>query len=222
MAIYQYPVTNKFQARAVTEPTFSPGAELFDEDLYVNLDEVRSTEFSESIKYWLSIDEQSQQLQDTTNDYVQIIVSGHRGCGKTTELTKLHKFLNHPQRYLSLFLSIEQETNNDSFQPDDFFVWFILKLVKAIDDYNILTSNSALHELAKQLLSDKEIERELKDSFDTDLTTEGGIETPGFFSWLKFNLTAKAVLSSTNQTSTKIREEVRRNTQVVVRQINAA
>jgi energy-coupling factor transporter ATP-binding protein EcfA2 len=220
MATYQYPVTNKFQARAVTEPIFSPGAELFEEDLYVDLDAVRSTEFVGDICYALNIDPLSGQMETTTADYVQILVSGHRGCGKTTELTKLNRYLNHPDRYFSVFLSVEQETNNDSFQPDDFFVWFILKLVEAIDNSGIDAGKAALNELAKQLLSDKEIEKELKTSFDTDLTGEAGVETPGFFTWLKFKLAAKAVLSSTNNTSTKIREEVRRNTQVVVRQIN--
>jgi predicted AAA+ superfamily ATPase len=32
-----------------------------------------------------------------TNDYEVILISGHRGCGKTSDLKKLHSKLNKPE-----------------------------------------------------------------------------------------------------------------------------
>jgi hypothetical protein len=219
MAHYTYPVTNPFQARTVTEPDFEPN--LFKDNLYVNLDEVRGVDFVQDIRFTLNIDQASDCLYDVTDDYVKIIFSGHRGCGKTTELKRLHHNLNHPKRYFSIFLSIEEEMEYGSFQPEDFFVWIILKLVDAIHIEEIDVSITALDELAQQLLSDKIIEHELKNSFQTELGIDAGSGV-NFFDWLKFKAIAKAVFAGSNQTSTKIREEVRRNTLDVINKINLA
>lgn len=219
MATYTYPVTNPFQARTVTEPDFEPN--LFKENLYVNLDEVRGEDFIQDIRFTLNIDQTDDRLYEPTDDYVKIIFSGHRGCGKTTELKRLHDRFNHPDRYFSIFLSIEEEMEYGSFQPEDFFVWIILKLVEAVHQQGIPVGTTALNDLAKQLLSDKVIEQELKNSFQTELglDTDAGINILG---WFKFKAIAKAVFAGTNETSTKIREEVRRNTLDVIDKINQA
>lgn len=219
MATYQYPVTNPFQARTVTEPDFEP--DLFREHLYVNLDTVRGEEYIQDIEFTLNIDQTDNRLYDVTDDYVKIIFSGHRGCGKTTELKRLHHKFNHPDRYFSIFLSIEEEMEYGSFQPEDFFVWIILKLVEAIEQQEISAGITALNELARQLLSHEIIEKELKKSFQTELGLDagGGVD---LFGWFKFKAIAKSVFAGTNQTSTKIREEVRRNTIDVINKINAA
>lgn len=217
MSRYQYPVTNKYEARIVTEPDFEP--DLFKEHLYVNLDEVRGTDFRDSVFFSLAVEE--GRLAYPTSDYLKIICSGHRGCGKTTELERLHRDLNHPDRYFSIFLSIEEEMEFGSFQPEDIFVWIILKLVGAIQEHTIPMGKGDFNDLARQLLSDKAIEREMASSFETELGTEGeaGVD---FFGWLKLKAVAKAVFASKNETSTKIREEVRRNTLAIIQKINAA
>lgn len=201
----------------VTEPDFEP--DLFEEKLYVNLDEVRGKEFRDGVFFSLAVEE--EHLAYPTSDYLKIICSGHRGCGKTTELKRLQRELNHPNRYFSIFLSIEEEMEFGAFHPEDIFVWIILKLVGAIQEYDIPTSKRDFNDLARQLLSDKAIEQELKNSFETELGSEGeaGID---FFGWLKLKAVAKAVFASHNETSTKIREEVRRNTLAIILKINAA
>lgn len=217
MATYKYPVTNKFQARAVTEPDFEP--DLFADNLYVNLDEVRGNEFIQNIYFSLGINTETESLESVTDDYVKIIGSGHRGCGKTTELKKLHRYLNHPDRYFSVFLSIEEEMEYGAFQPEDLFIWIILTLVDAVNQRDIRIKTTALDQLATQLLSDKSIEKELKKSFQTELSAEAEAGF-GFFKWLSFKTVAKAVFAGTNDTSTKIRTEVRRNTKAVIEQLN--
>lgn len=217
MARYHYPVTNKYEARIVTEP--DRDEDLFEENLYVNLDEVRGDEFRNSVFYSLAIED--DKLAYLTDDYVKIICSGHRGCGKSTELKRLHTYLNAPPRYFSILLSIEEEMDYGSLQPEDIFVWIILKLVEAIKEHNIPIGKADFDDLAHQLLADKAIEKELKQTFQTDLSAEtgGGLN---FLGLVHLKAIAKAVFSGSNTTSTKIREEVRKNTLAIVLKINAA
>ncbi len=221
MSLYSYPVVSKQQARIVTQPDFEPDPDQFTEHLYVNLDEVRPEDFRQDVLFTLGIEEGGDALgtlAEVTNDYTTIIVSGHRGCGKTTELRRLHRQLDDPTRYCSVFLSIEEEMEYGSFQPEDLFVWMIIKLAQTVEERRLPTSRAALEQLARQLLTDKVIEEEMRQSFETELSAEG--ESGFDFWWVKFAAKAKAVFAGTNQTSTKIRENVRRNTLAVIDQIN--
>ena len=215
MARYQYPVTNKHEGRIVTEPDREE--DLFEENLYVDFDEVRGEEFRESIFYALSIED--DRLAYLTDDYVKIICSGHRGCGKSTELQRLHRYLDAPPRYFSILLSIEQEMDYGTLEPEDIFVWIILKLVEAIKEHDIATGRADFDDLALQLVSDKTIERELSQTFATEASVEAG---GGFDFLVRLKTIAKAVFSGKNSTSTKIREEVRKNTLAIIQKINAA
>jgi len=223
MATYTYPVTNKFEARRVTEPEFEP--DLFADDLYVDLDLVRGNEFRQDIAFNLSISDgptiRESRLAYQSDDYVKIIFSGHRGCGKTTELKRLHDDLNDPSRYATIYFSIEDETIYEGFQPTDLFVWIIVKLVQFLEAQGIRAGASVLKRLRKQLLTDVIIEDEVRESSELTLSTEvgGGFD---FFGWLNFGARAKAVMADNNQISTKIREQVRQNTLPIIYEINAA
>lgn len=221
MPTYSYPVSEKQQARTVTEPRFEP--ELFGDEhqLYVNFDEVRDTEFASKVCFPFGIDEDTNRLETPTDDYVKIICSGHLGCGKTTELKRLHSELNHADRYFSIFLSIEEETEYGSFQPEDLFVWILLKLVEAIEEHQIPTGRTDFDLLAHQLLSTESIEKETTRKLGGEVSAEtgGGFD---FFGLLKLKTDAKATLASENATSRKIREEVRKNPLAIIRKINAA
>ena len=146
MARYDYPVTNPYEAREVTEADFDQEIDLFEEGLYVNLDKVRGEQFRKKIFFTLGI--KDGRLVYPNRDYLKIICSGHRGCGKTTELKRLHADLNHADRYLSVFLSIEEEMEFGAFQPEDIFVWIILKLVNAIKDYDLEAGTADFDDLA--------------------------------------------------------------------------
>ena len=221
MPAYSYPVSSKQQARTVTEPRFEP--ELFgnEQQLYVNFDAVRDTEFQSKVFFPLGIDADSNRLEEPTDDYIKIICSGHLGCGKTTELKRLHNELNHADRYFSIFLSIEEETEYGSFQPEDLFVWILLKLVEAIEESGIPTGRTDFDSLGRQLLSSESIETEKTRKTGGELSAEtgGGFD---FLGLLKLKTEAKATLASENATSKKIREEVRKNALVIIRKINAA
>jgi hypothetical protein len=129
MSKFNYPVSDPFKARAVTEPTFE--ANIFTSNLYVNLDNTRGKEYLAKIKFDLGIgDDGSFHL---TEEYVKLIFSGHIGSGKTIELKRLHHELNNPDKYFSIFISIEEELEISRFEPEDFYVLCELRVkIRAI------------------------------------------------------------------------------------------
>ncbi len=78
---YNFPVTNKFEARAVTELNFE-----IDHRVYIDLDAVRGKDYLDQIKFNLNIDE--NRLREPTDTFTKIIFSGHRGTGKSLELKR--------------------------------------------------------------------------------------------------------------------------------------
>jgi len=83
----------------------------------------------------------------------------------------------------------------------------------------VLTGTSDFEALARQLRSSESIETETTHKLSGQASAEAG---GGFNFLVKLQGEAKAVLSSENATSKKIREEVRKNPLAIVRQINAA
>lgn len=111
---YAFPVTDKFQAREVTELDFT--IEPTDKKVYVNLDSVRDKSYLGQIKYNLNIED--DQLQRITKTFHKIIFSGHRGSGKSIELKRFHHGINNKACYLSVHIDIEQEMEVGGFQPE--------------------------------------------------------------------------------------------------------
>jgi hypothetical protein len=77
-SLYQFPVSKPVHAMKVTSPDFQ--VDLLENNLYINFDEVRSTDAIDGIKTTLGIIKNELTV---TNDYEVILISGHRGCGKT-------------------------------------------------------------------------------------------------------------------------------------------
>jgi len=127
---YEFPAKNKFHARSVTELDFE--IDPMDSDIYVNLDMVRGKDYIEEIKYNLNIDE--EKLQVTTDSFIKIIFSGHRGSGKTVELQRFQKNIDDSVRYFSVFIRIEKELEVASFQPEDLFIILMIKLIEKIHE----------------------------------------------------------------------------------------
>jgi GTPase SAR1 family protein len=219
---YQYPITNKFKARSVTEPDFNPDSKVFDETLYVNLDAVRGTEYLDQLKYNLFIDKETNKLSEIDdNDYVKIIFSGHRGCGKTTELKRLNKELSSPEKYFTVFIAIEEETEISRFQPEDFYLLLIMRLVDELNEAGVMPPNSELGTLANQLLSKTEVVTELKELYGIEVSAEGSVGVD-IWGWLKLKAGFKNVFSSQNESSEIIRREIKQNTLDIIQKFNVA
>lgn len=216
----EYPVIDKFLARQITELDFEIEPEN-EAALYVHLDSVRPADCFEDIKFILNIDPSTGQLSKLTDSYAKIIFSGHRGCGKSTELHRFQSNVNDPSRYCSIFIDMEKEVEITTFEPEDLFITLIFKLVERLEQESLEIKTAQLGDLLKEWLSDTEIQRELKTSYNLDIASE--IEAgAGFLGFLKLKSSLKALFSSSSSTVKKIRETVRKNPHSLIDRFNLA
>lgn len=211
---YNFPVINKFEARAVTELDF----EIDSMDcIYVDLDAVRGKDYLDQINFNLNIDE--NRLRETTDTFTKIIFSGHRGTGKSLELKRFQRYINHPDRYFSILIEIEKESAG--FQSEDIFIILIAKLIEKIDEKNIDFNSEFLNDILKEWLSEEAIQKELKDNFKIDVSGEVA-SGASFFGFLKLKNSLKAVFSSESNTCRTIRQIIRKNPLRLIDRFNSA
>ncbi len=215
MKKYDFPVKNKFHARAVIELDYEIDP-ISSDALYVDLDEVRGREYLDRMRFNLNID--NDRLEELSDFYTKIIFSGHKGTGKSLELKKFHHYLNNPQRYFSIFIELEKELEIATFQPEDIFVLLIVKVIEAANEKEVDLNLEYLDDLVKDWLANTEIKEELKDSYKLDIGSEAEIGASVFFVKLKSRL--KAVYSSESKTSREIRQKIKRNPLDLINRFN--
>ncbi len=214
MSNFQYPVSTAREALSVTAPMFD--ADIFKNKLFVDLDEVRGGDFIEQITYRLGMEPDGFM---PTNDYIKILFSGHIGCGKTVELMRLHRDLDMPTKYLSIFISVEDELVYSRFEPEDFYVLLITKLVQELKKRGITKDTASLERLANLILSSEEVEEIDKESLKDEVSAEAGIGV-SFLNFLKLGLNLKTTLANESESSKKIRREVRSNLLHIIQVFN--
>jgi len=212
---YTYPVKNKFHARSVTELDFEINP--MNPDVYVNLDAVRGKEHIEEIKFNLNID--NDKLEITTDSFVKIIFSGHRGCGKTLELQRFQNYIDDPSRYFSIFVRIEKEAEVGSFKSEDLFIILITTLIENIYEHQIDFNSSYLKEIQREWLSKADIVNELKTNFGVDVNAEAGAGV-SFWGILKLKSALKTIFSSESKTIKTIRETINKNPISLIEKFN--
>src|ERR1022692_2432427 len=214
----EFPIKNKFKAREVTEPDYD--ADLFGEHLYVNLDSVRGTEFMDDIKFSLNIEADKIVLNEPTDDYIKILFSGHRGSGKTTELKRLHREINKPDCYYSVFIELQEETVISSFQPEDLYILIITKLIERLYESGISIESEILNGLAEELAAESDVkEKDSKQKSGYGGEGKAGFSA-GFLKFLSFGANFKASFSSENETSTKSRTVIKKNPLDIIRRFS--
>jgi len=202
---YQFPETNKFKAREVLEVDFDV-RKYERSNLYVPLDQARGTEYRDELLYLLGVEQ--DELKDTTPSYLKVIFSGHRGCGKSLELYRIHQYLLHPDRYQSVFIDMEREIEIARFEPEDFFVTLISKLVELCRNNGIDADLKALDRLASEWVSEEEIKREF--SSDRVLSAEASAKAGfSFWKWLSLDVGVKSFFTGKTSTSRVLREKIK-------------
>ena len=210
-----FPTTDRFLARTVTELDFDLKHDIQELGLYVNLSDVRSNAFREDIMYQLSVE--NSVLVNLTDDYQKILFSGHKGCGKTTELKRLHEDLNNPNAYLSILVELEKETYLSQLEPEDIFVLLLLKVVEELDERDAKFSSKELEELAKEWLSDEEIINEVYSHSGRE--RQVGVETP-LSELLALKVGIKSMWAAGSKTTKAIRTKVKQNPTELIDRFN--
>jgi energy-coupling factor transporter ATP-binding protein EcfA2 len=213
-SLYHFPVSNPVYAMKVTSPNFK--VDLFEQNLYVNLDELRAEDTIKSIKTDLGIINNELTI---TNDYEAILLSGHRGCGKTSELKKLHNEINSTDKYVSIFISVEEELEYDTFSQPKLYFLLLSKLVERMQKAGISADITSLNELTKILTQEKKLETTQTDKKELEAHIEknAGIS---FWSFLKVEGGLKASWSKDKEMVTKVTHNIELNFVEFVQKIN--
>ncbi len=213
--LYKFPVQDGFDVRDVTELDFDI-VPFFDE-LYINLDSIRGTQYRDDLDFQLNI--RNNQLTQRTRSYTKIVFSGHKGSGKTIELGKYHKEINHPDRYFSIFIQLENETNLARFEPEDLFVMLIAKLIERCKKDRISIKDDYLDNIAEEWIQDVDLKTEVTDVFKHELNAKAGFGFK-FFDFFNVGTGFKTVFGGESKTAKIIRRKVKQNTLGLIAQFN--
>lgn len=228
-AKYTFPEKNAFKAREALDTDFDIDAH--DPNLYVDLDAIRilsdEADYKENLYFMLNIDPDSRTLDTTANDYSKILFLGHRGCGKTTELRRIHHFLNDPKRYFAILIETEKELEINRMQSEDFYVIMVIKIIRQLKEAGLEEATSCFDDLLKEWLTEKEVQEEISNTRGVEGSAAVKADTDGNFllkalSILKFEAEIKGALARENKTTTTIRTKIKKNLPDFVTKFNYA
>jgi Cdc6-like AAA superfamily ATPase len=169
---------------------------------YLPLLEARKTEAIYQVGQILE-----QQLPE---EFSTILFTGHRGCGKSTELRRIEQ--QWQDEYLTVFLNIENETDiNDVFYID-IYLMIIRQVEYNLRKLGIKFDGALLAEFEKWF---KEITTESEETVNRSINTEAEVSLKGevpFIAKLLFKLTSQ-IRNSTSDKKVirdKLNQEVTR------------
>lgn len=216
---YNFPVKTFFEAARLTDPNFD--ITNYWNDLYVGLDSVRSGEQFNRMRFDLGLDD-SNNLVNLTDDYIKIMFAGHVGCGKSTELYRLNNEINHKDGYFTIFLDFQEQTDINYFEAEDFYVMLISAFMQRLAEEKDIEWNTHtwdLNSLAFDWIDEKEIKKELENSFGFEATAEASAGF-SFWQWLSVKSGFKALFSSKSKTVEAIRRRIKTNPNELISRFN--
>jgi energy-coupling factor transporter ATP-binding protein EcfA2 len=213
---YSFPEKNVFKARETLDTDFDIDRQ--NGNLYIDLDSVRivseETDYKDNLYFMLNIDPQTKRLDTTANDYSKVLLLGHRGCGKTTEIRRMHQFLNSPERYFSVHIELEQELEVSKMKAEDFFIVMVIQTIRQLNTAGMTAVTNQFDDLLKDWLSETEVQQEITNTNNLEGSVSAKVDTDGNFlmkalSIFKFEADTKATLARENKTTTTIRNKVK-------------
>jgi len=226
---YTFPEKNVFKAREALDTDFDIDAH--DPKLYINLDSIRilseETDYKENLYFMLNIDPDSKTLDTTSNDYSKILFLGHRGCGKTTELRRIHHYLNDPERYFAVLIETEKELEVNKMQAEDFYIVMVIKIIRQLKEAGLDKATDSFDDLLKEWLNEKEVQEEISNTKGVEGSAAVKADTDGnilmrALSFLKFEAEIKGTLARESKTTTTIRTQIKKNLPDFVTKFNYA
>jgi Cdc6-like AAA superfamily ATPase len=178
------------------EPLQGKGLERF----YLPLLEARNSE---------AITQVGQILQQQKPEsFSTILFTGHRGCGKSTELRRIEDKCK--DQYLTVFLNVEDETDINDLDYIDIYLMVIGQVEQALRDPKIkITFDQQLLKSVEDWFKvvTTEDERSVALSLDVEASASLGSEA-SFFAKLLFKL--KGVFKNSSSQKTTIRETLKK------------
>lgn len=189
--------TNLTEAYDICDPVRSlQGKDL--EFYYLPLKEARNTEAIIQVEKLLE--------QQKAEQFCTILFTGHRGCGKSTELRRIE---SHCQKeYLTVFLNVEDETDINDVEYIDLYLTVIRQVEYALRQLKISFDRELVEGFENWF---KEITKETEESVNLSINTEAEASLSGevpFIAKLLFKLTGQ--IRNTTTEKKIIREKLTR------------
>lgn len=169
-----------------------------DTALMVDLNEARGSFSQDKLLFELGVDAISQTL-DEENPYQYIVFGGHRGCGKSTELRRLAKFLHQPNLYYVVLVDALTELDINNLNYSDILLAQAKVLIQQLQDDAIPLETayfSKLEQWFSQRVNTQLSERQLVGKLETGGKASTGLP---FLGNLFASLTTAISVGSTHK-----------------------
>ena len=216
---YNFPVSNAIEALDVTDARFDINQPDVVETLRVDFTPVRSQRLFQQLKMLLGIDQSTNQLHDQSRSR-QIVFSGHRGCGKTTELMRFSREVNKPEQYYCLYIPLESKIDMYKMAPEDLFFIIIATLVRQLHKDKIDFA-ADLMQIAQDWVSNTELTEEISKEYGYKIEAGGKAEM-SFLKLLAAQVNIGAFYGQNNKTTEIIRQDIKTNQGRLVDKLNIA
>lgn len=192
----------------------------FDPDQPLSATDSRYVDLSKGRGDSSTIAEQlSRRIVRSENDsYSKYLVSGHRGCGKSTELLRTQKMLQDEQ-YFCVYMDIEEILDPADISYVDIFMGMIQALEKEFTKYSYQLSKQEVQAISEWLSKDITIEyiQQSDVKGGVEASAEAGASIP-FFSKLMGKVAGDIKYGSTWRTTT--REKIEKNAARFIELVN--
>jgi len=144
--------------------------------------------------------------QQKPETFCTILFTGHRGCGKSTELRRIEKYWQY--KYLTIFLNAEEETDINDLEYIDIYLMVIRQVEETLRSLKITFDKQLLESVEDWF---KEVINESEQSVALSLNAEASASLgadASFFAKLLFKL--KGVIKNSSSQKTIIRETLKK------------
>ncbi len=210
---FKYPVTDFGEALHVLNPNTEP--EIFDSNLYVNLDNVRGKKYLNHIYTQLGV--KNGQLFNKNNAFAKILLTGHRGSGKSVELQRM--IHNLKSIYLPVYINIEvQLVKLSAVEPEDIYQLLVIELMQTLADNNIPFSEKNFRRITNLWMDEQSKETKNLTSYNTSIGSEAGAGINAYI--FKLRTFLKSVITAQSEDTDIIGRKIKANISDIIQNLN--
>lgn len=211
----QYPVKDLGQALNVLNPNREPEINVFENGLYVDLDSIRGDKFLNHIYRQLGIKD-GQNFQ-VNNGFAKILLTGHRGSGKSVELKRMMKYLD--KIYLPVYINIEKQlVKLSAVAPEDIYQLLIIELMELLVNENISFSEKNFKEIVNNWVDEKTITEMASTAYNLQVGAEAEAGISAFI--FKLRAFLKSSITSESKETDEVRRKVKNNISDIILRLN--
>ena len=211
----QYPVKDLGAALNLLNPNAEP--EIFESNLYVNLDKARGDDFLNMIFFQLGVDEQRKIFNPKTS-YVKILLTGHRGSGKSIELQRILYNLKH--LYLPVYINIEKQLLKlSAVEPEEIYQLLVIELMQSLSDYGISFSEKNFRKITDYWFTETSVNDKQSTSAKIEIGAEAEVGVNVFI--LKLRTFLKTLNTAQSEQTNEVRRKIKLNIGSIIQNLNS-